>query len=48
MLRNLDEVEDFIEDANTFIVEDGDFFNTGKSIEKGQGSILINQSWKLY
>ena len=48
MLRNNDDVQDFIQEAGNFTVEDGDFFGTGKTIQTGQGSILIEQLWSLF
>ena len=46
-LRSAHGVEDFIRDAGIIEVDDGDFFNTGKSLIENQGSVLMNQSWKI-
>ena len=47
MLRNNDDVQDFLLGGSSFNVADGDFFNTGKTIQPGQGSILFEQDWQL-
>jgi hypothetical protein len=47
MLRNNYDVQDFIQGAGVIQMEDGDFFKTGKLIQKGQGSVLFMQEWKL-
>ena len=47
MLRNNDDVQDFIQEAGIFTVEAGDFFGTGKTIQTGQGSMLLEQDWFL-
>jgi len=47
MLRNNNDVQDFIQRAGEFFVEEGDFFGTGKTVQKGMGSILIEQDWTL-
>jgi len=39
-------VEDFVRDAGIIVVDDGDYFNTGKSLIDNQGSILMKQHWK--
>lgn len=41
------EVADWIQNAGTFDVEDGDFFNTGKLPPEGQGNFYINHSFQL-
>ena len=41
------EKADYIQDAGTFNVEAGDFFNTGKLPPDGQGSFYIGHSFKL-
>ena len=47
MLRNNNDVQDFILGGGSFQVENGDFFGTGKTIEAGQGCILFEQDWEL-
>ena len=47
ILRTDNIVQDFILNVGSFQVEEGDFFKTGKTIEKGQGIILMNQNWEL-
>jgi len=47
MLRNNNDVQDFILGGGSFQVENGDFFGTGKTIDPGQGSVLFNQDWEL-
>ena len=47
MLRNNNDVQDFILGGGSFQVADGDFFNTDKTIEPGQGSLLFEQDWLL-
>src|ERR1035437_143600 len=41
------EIADWIQDAGTFDVEAGDFYNTGKLLPEGQGSIYINHSFQI-
>ena len=38
-------VEDFVLTAGKFQVEDGDFFGSGKTFDKGHGIILLDQTW---
>jgi len=47
MLRNNNDVEDFLLGGGAFQVENGDFFKTGKMIQSGQGSLLFDQEWEL-
>jgi lipopolysaccharide transport system ATP-binding protein len=47
MLRNNNDVQDFLLGGGSFQVENGDFFGTGKTIETGQGSLLFDQEWEL-
>lgn len=47
MLRNNHDVQDFIQGGGEIHIEDGDFFGTGKLIQKGQGSVLFQQEWNL-
>ena len=47
MLRNNNDVQDFLLGGGSFQVENGDFFGTGKTIEPGQGCILFEQDWEL-
>lgn len=39
------EITDWISNAAKFHVENGDYFNTGRIIQKGHGSILINHEF---
>lgn len=41
------EMEDFILDAGAFDVEAGDFFNSGVTVDKRQGMVLIKQNWEI-
>ncbi len=41
------EIADWIQDAGTFEVEAGDFYNTGKLPPDGQGNIFIEHSFQL-
>ena len=41
-------IEDWITEAVFFDVEEGDFYNTGKSIENTHRGILFEQKWDLY
>ena len=47
MLRNNNDIEDFLLGGGAFQVENGDFFKTGKMIQSGQGSLLFDQEWEL-
>ena len=47
MLRNNNDVQDFLLGGGSFQVENGDFFGIGKTIETGQGSLLFDQEWEL-
>ena len=47
MLRNNDDVQDYLMNCYSFQVEEGDYFGSGKTIESGQGSILFEQDWEL-
>lgn len=47
MLRNNNDVQDFLLGGGSFQVENGDFFGTGKIIEAGQGNLLFDQEWEL-
>lgn len=38
-------VEDFVLTAGKFQVEDGDFFGSGKTFDRGHGIILLDQVW---
>lgn len=38
-------VEDFVLTAGKFQVEDGDFFGSGRTFDKGHGILLIDQEW---
>ena len=40
-------VQDLIVTAGKFQVEDGDFFGSGKTFDRGHGIILLNQKWTL-
>lgn len=41
------EIADWIQEAGSFEVENGDFFNTGKMPPEGQGHIFIQHSFQL-
>lgn len=41
------ELADWIQDAGTFDVEAGDFYNTGKLLPEGQGNFFIDHSFQL-
>ena len=41
------EIEDFILDAGTFNIEQGDFFGTGKLPSRQHGDFLFRQEWSL-
>jgi hypothetical protein len=41
------ELEDFVVNAGTFSIKDGNFFSTGKSLPSNKGSLLLDQEWKL-
>jgi hypothetical protein len=47
MLRNFNDVEDFILHAGEFEIIDNDFFKTGKFFDTRHGLISLNQSWHL-
>ena len=47
MLRNNNDVQDFIQGAGIFQIEEGDYFGTGKTIQSGQGHILFRQDWDM-
>ncbi len=40
-------VQDLIVTAGKFMVEEGDFFGTGQTIDQGHGFILLNQEWSF-
>lgn len=40
-------IEDFVTTGGAFFVENGDFFGTGRTVDKGHGVILINQEWEV-
>ncbi|MDQ3020502.1 MAG: ABC transporter ATP-binding protein [Bacteroidota bacterium] len=42
-----DIVQDWIQEAFSFNVEDGDFYNTGRIIPTSHRSILLEQKWKI-
>lgn len=48
IVRAEESVEDFIITAGKFQVEDGDFFGTGKTFDKGHGIILLDQIWTFH
>jgi lipopolysaccharide transport system ATP-binding protein len=39
------EIVDWLQSAFTIQVEDGDFFNTGKLIDREQGDVLVSYNW---
>ncbi|MFB3764918.1 MAG: ABC transporter ATP-binding protein [Methanotrichaceae archaeon] len=42
------QIADWIQDAFTINVENGDFFGTGKIIDRSQGELLIEHYWKCH
>ena len=40
-------IEDFVLDAGYFEVEPGDYFGTGKTVDRNQGILLIEHRWEL-
>jgi lipopolysaccharide transport system ATP-binding protein len=46
MLRNNDDVQDYLQNCYSFQVVDGDFYGTGKTIKRGQG-VLFEQDWEM-
>lgn len=40
------EIVDWLQDAFSLSVEDGDFYNTGKIVARSQGDVLSQYSWK--
>jgi lipopolysaccharide transport system ATP-binding protein len=42
------QISDWIQNAFSFVVEPGDFYKTGKLIPEGQGTFLMNYSFKSY
>ena len=42
------EISDWIQNAISIDVEPGDYYNTGKLIPQGQGTFLMNYSFKYY
>jgi lipopolysaccharide transport system ATP-binding protein len=40
-----DEISDWMKQAGSFFVESGDFFKTGRVIQRGQGNLLINHEF---
>ena len=41
------ELEDYVLNAGTFVINEGDFFSTGKSLPLNKGSVLVNQEWNI-
>lgn len=41
------EIADYIIEAGTFTVEEGDFFNTGKNAPQGQGNVYITHEFSI-
>jgi lipopolysaccharide transport system ATP-binding protein len=39
------EIADWVQNAFKIVVEDGDFFGTGRVIERTQGEIFVDHSW---
>jgi lipopolysaccharide transport system ATP-binding protein len=46
-VRQNDIIEDWIQEAYSFEVIHGDFFNTGKIVPHGNNGVLINHKWEL-
>ena len=45
IIRNNNIIQDWIIDADTLYVENGDFFGTGRTVEATHKSILLEQQW---
>ena len=41
------ELEDYVLNAGTFVINEGDFFSTGKSLPLNKGSVLVKQEWNI-
>ena len=39
------ELEDYVLNAGSFVINEGDFFSTGKSLPLDKGSVLVDQEW---
>jgi lipopolysaccharide transport system ATP-binding protein len=46
-VRQNEIIEDWIQEAYSFEVIHGDFFNTGKTVPNGYNGVLINHNWEL-
>jgi len=47
IVRSDNTVQDFILTAGKFQVDEGDFFGSGKTYEKNQGIVYMNQKWTM-
>lgn len=47
IIRTDNQIQDFLQNVSSFQIEEGDFYKTGKTIEKGQGVVLFKQDWEL-
>ena len=47
IIRTDEIVQDLIVTAGKFQVEEGDFFGSGRTFDRGHGIILLNQKWTL-
>jgi lipopolysaccharide transport system ATP-binding protein len=47
-IKENDNIQDWIENAGSFQVENGDFFNTGQLVDINQGNFLIEHSFTGY
>jgi lipopolysaccharide transport system ATP-binding protein len=45
MVKQDDDIQDWVQEAMSFSVENGDFYNTGKMIPDSHKSILFEQKW---
>lgn len=48
IIRENGVIQDWIQEAKVFEVENGDFFGTGKSVPESHGGVLLEQRWGLY
>lgn len=47
IIRENGVIQDWIQEAKVFEVENGDFFGTGKSVPESHGGVLMEQRWGL-
>lgn len=48
MIRQNGIIQDWIQEAAFFSIEEGDFYNTGKVIPQSHKGVLLEQKWKVY